>query len=99
MTPRGLLEWKIAVRDDGQRLFHGCLPTLIEWGKTHPAAAMADSGVALQTVSVTHPEAKKLSAAFDAIGLQGVQVSEGEASLCATLLTPKGWMKVESKGL
>lgn len=99
VTPRGLLEWKIAVRDDGQRLFDGCLPTLIEWGAMHPAATMADSGVALQTVGVVHPQEKNLAAAFDAIGLQGVQVAEGEASLCAVLLTPKGRITIESKGL
>ena len=30
MTPHGLLKWQITVRDDGQRLFDGCLPTLIQ---------------------------------------------------------------------
>ena len=30
---RGLLQWQITVRDDGQRLFNGALPTLIQWGK------------------------------------------------------------------
>ncbi len=99
MTPRGLLEWKITVRDDGRRLFDGCLPTLIEWGEAHPTAAMADSGVALETLAVTHPQANELTAAFDAIGLQGVGVSEGEASLCTALLTPKGRIEIESKGL
>src|SRR3954469_13453710 len=44
-TPRGLLQWQITVRPDGQRLFDGVLPTLIEWGETHPAAGMAESGV------------------------------------------------------
>ena len=37
----------ITVRADGQRLFDGCLPTLIEWGDTHPAATMPESGVTL----------------------------------------------------
>ncbi len=36
-TPQGLLRWRIAVRPDGQRLFGGALPTLIEWGAVHPA--------------------------------------------------------------
>ena len=31
-TPAGRLAWQITVRDDGQRLFYGALPTLIEWG-------------------------------------------------------------------
>ena len=42
-TPAGLLEWRITVRDDGQRLWDGCWPTLIEWGKNHPTATMPDS--------------------------------------------------------
>ena len=40
-TPRGLLRWRISVRDDGQRLAGGALPTLIEWGDTHPADSLA----------------------------------------------------------
>lgn len=98
MTPRGLLEWRITVRPDGQRLFDGCLPTLIEWGDTHPAAAMPESGVTLQAVAVRHPQAALLQAAFDAIGLHGVKVHEGPARLCAALDTPLGRVKLESKG-
>lgn len=99
MTPRGLLQWHITVRDDGQRLFDGCLPTLIEWGDVHPAASLGESGVTLQSLAVTHPRAGALRAAYEAIGLQGVTVTEGPANLCASLLTPKGRIKLESKGL
>ena len=99
MTPRGLLEWQITVRDDGQRLFDGCLPTLIEWGDTHPAPGMPESGVTLQAVAVRHPQAALLQAAYDAIGLHGVKVHEGEARLCAALDTPLGRVKLHSKGL
>ena len=99
MTPRGLLEWKITVRGDGQRLFDGCLPTLIEWGDTHPAGGMGESGVTLQSIAVAHPDAKRIAAAYDAIGLTEVAVNEGEANLCVSLLTPKGRIKLESKGL
>lgn len=99
MTPRGLLQWQIAVRADGQRLFDGCLPTLIEWGDTHPAGAMPDSGLSLQSLGVMHPRASELQKAYAAIGLRQVSVSEGPASLCAYLLTPKGRVKLESQGL
>lgn len=99
MTPRGLLEWQIAVRDDGQRLFDGMLPTLIQWGETHPVPSMPECGVALQSVTVTHPEWRKLATAFDSIGLAGVKVAEGDANLCATLATPRGRVKLESKEL
>ncbi|MBC5765034.1 VOC family protein [Ramlibacter albus] len=96
MTPRGLLEWQIAVRDDGQRLFDGALPTLIEWGATHPVPGMPESGVTLQSFGVAHPEHRKLATAFDAIGLAGVHVKEGAPKLCAVFDTPKGRVKLES---
>lgn len=98
-TPRGLLQWRITVRPDGARLFNGCLPTLIEWGDNHPAAGMPESGVALQSLSVTHPQATQLEAAYSAVGLEGVSLREGPANLCAQLLTPRGTVRLESKGL
>lgn len=99
MTPRGLLQWMISVRHDGQRLFEGCLPTLIEWGEAHPAAAMPESGVTLQSLAVTHPRSTELRSAYGAIGLTSVRVSEGPANLSATLMTPRGRVVLESKGL
>src|SRR6478752_9658695 len=60
VTPRGLLEWQITVRPDGQRLMNGTLPTFIEWGASHPAAAMGESGVTLHALSVTHLQASQL---------------------------------------
>jgi hypothetical protein len=99
MTPRGLLQWQITLRDDGQRLFAGALPTLIEWGDTHPAPSMPESGVTLRSLVVSHPQAAQLQAACDAIGLERVKVKEGEANLCATLLTPRGRVQLDSKGL
>jgi hypothetical protein len=98
-TPRGLLEWKITVRDDGQRLFAGALPTLIEWGDTHPAPSMPECGVTLQSLAVTHPRAAALELAYSAIGLERVKLNPGEPNLCATLLTPRGRVQLESKGL
>ena len=99
MTPRGLLEWQITVRDDGQRLFDGGLPTLIEWGSAHPAGNMPDAGVTLQSLTVHHPQADALRAAYQAIGLQGVTIKQGTPNLVATLRTPRGALTLESKGI
>jgi hypothetical protein len=99
MTPSGLLQWQITVREDGQRLWNGGLPTLIEWGDVHPAGGMPDSGVALQSLRMMHPQANELQAAHQAIGLQGVDVETGAANLIATLQTPKGLLRLESKGI
>ena len=99
MTPQGLLQWKITVRDDGERLLSGTLPTLIEWGDVHPAQAMPISGLALLSVSAHHPRPELLRAAYQAIGLTGIAVNEGEPNLSATLQTPRGLVTLESKGL
>ena len=98
-TPRGLLQWQITVRDDGQRLLAGTLPTLIEWGQVHPAPALPESGVSLQGMGASHPEAALLRSACDAVGLQGFVVKEGAAQLCAVLDTPRGRVRLQSGGL
>ena len=89
-TPQGLLRWQISVRDDGQRLLDGCLPTLIQWGDTHPTQAMADQGVALESLALAHPQAGALRQALDAVGLGAIPVHTGPARLQARLRTPRG---------
>ena len=98
-TPQGLLSWKITVREDGQRLFYGALPTLIEWGAVHPAHNMSDSGVVLQSLAARHPRAEALRAAYAAIGLTDVEVTPGSPNLTAVLQTPLGLITLESKGV
>jgi hypothetical protein len=95
-TPSGLLQWQITVRPDGQRLMDGCLPTLIQWGDTHPAASMPDSGVTLQSLELRHPDATALRAACDHLGLVQPAVTPGPARLSARLLTPKGLIELHS---
>ena len=89
-TPQGLLRWQISVRDDGQRLLGGCLPTLIQWGDTHPTQAMADQGVALESLALAHPQAGALRQALDAVGLGDIPVHTGPARMQARLRTPRG---------
>jgi hypothetical protein len=96
MTPRGELRWRITVRPDGQRLFDGVLPTLIEWGETHPAAGMPASGVTLQSLSASHSDALHLREAYRAIGLDGVALAPGPAQLRAVLATPRGRVTLSS---
>jgi hypothetical protein len=106
-TNRGTLNWQISVRADGQRLFDGCMPTLIQWGKPeatdplklHPRNTLTRSGVTLQSLEVIHPSAAKLQAAYDAIELNRVTVTEGPACLKATLQTPKGLIVLSSDGI
>lgn len=99
MTSRGLLQWQITLRADGRRLFDGVLPTLIEWGKAHPASALPESGITLHSLVATHPQAATLRAAFDAVALERVTLKEGASNLCAILETPRGRVRLESGGL
>jgi hypothetical protein len=104
---KGVLHWQITVREDGYRLFEGCLPTLIQWGKPddaeplrlHPRNSLPRSRVSLDSIAVTHPSAAKLQAAYAAIGLEGVAITEGPANLSATLKTPKGLVTLQSMGV
>lgn len=89
-TPSGLLQWRITVRDDGQRLFDGALPTLIQWDDTHPAEAMPASGLALRGLTLRHPEAPRLQQALTAIGMDTIPVAPGPATLTVRLNTPLG---------
>jgi hypothetical protein len=98
MTPQGQLTWKITMREDGQRLFYGALPTLIQWGDVHPADGMAPSGVTLQSLHASHPRPDVLRGGYEAIGLAGVGLSQGPPNLIATLQTPRGLVTLESQG-
>jgi hypothetical protein len=86
-TPRGLLRWRISVRSDGARLAGGDLPTLIEWGDTHPADSLATSPVKLEALSVGRlplAAARNLPAGVNAANAFG-----------ATLATPLGPVRLE----
>ena len=106
-TRKGVLHWQITVREDGQRLFDGALPSLIQWGKPdaaeplrlHPRNSLPRSGISLQSIAITHPTASKLQAAYDALGLTGIAINDGPANVTATLKTPKGVITLESLGL
>jgi len=95
----GRLEWQITVRDDGQRLFYGALPTLIQWGAVHPVDAMPDGGVSLTALEARHPRADVLRGALGCLGLDAFEVRQGAPNLRATLQSPRGSVVLESKGL
>jgi hypothetical protein len=95
-TAAGLLQWQISVREDGQRLFDGCLPTLIQWGSTHPTEAMPASGVVLTGLQVQHPQAAGLNAAYRALDLAHMDAVPGPARLSAHLQTPRGLVTIHS---
>ena len=97
-TPAGRLEWRITVRDDGQRLMYGALPTLIQWGAVHPTDSMPGAGLELVSLTACHPRAELLRQAYARIGLTGIDVHQGAPSLVASLRTPRGLVTLESEG-
>ena len=99
-TALGLLEWQITIRPDGQRQLGGCLPTLIQWGNSHPTDALPASGVTLQALSLTHPEPDAVTEALHALGMKGLPVQRGSSpGLHAVLSTPRGQVSLTSVGL
>lgn len=94
-SPAGALAWRMLVRDDGARLLGGALPVLIEWqGDRHPAAAMAPSGLALQSLRLAGLPTR----AQDVLKLRGIEVTaEAQGpSIRATLATPRGPVTITS---
>ncbi len=96
MAPTGLLQWRISVRDDGQRLLQGVLPTLIEWGDVHPVDTMPASALTLRHLTLHHPQAQALQAWARSIGLEGVEWRAGPPSLRAVLSSPRGEVELAS---
>ncbi|MCW5261351.1 VOC family protein [Verminephrobacter eiseniae] len=91
-TPEGLLQWQVTLRADGQRLMDGCLPTLIQWGATHPCANLPASGLQLHRLTLRHPQMAALQAACAALGLLPQVVLEAAPApeLLAQLGTARG---------
>ena len=89
---RGDLRWRIAVRDDGQLLYGGALPTLIEWGDRHPSSQLPPSPVALTALALGGlPQP-----VVDLLALQGVACSASGPALRAVLDTPRGAVALSS---
>lgn len=92
-TEHGPLRWTLTVRDDGAVLCGGALPTLIAWQGRHPTERMADSGLALQTLTLRGlPEAL-----LPMLRTAGVDAQTGGTpALSARLSTPRGDLVLHS---
>ena len=98
MTPQGELRWRIAVRDDGARLFEGALPTLIEWGAIHPCDALAASAAALASITLRAPHGSAARRALQCVDCANVVLADDTAvpALAIELDTPRGRVRIES---
>lgn len=97
---RNALRWHITVRRDGLRQFDGALPTLIEWGDTHPCDTLPESGVQLASLQLSAPPGAHavLGHALGAIGLPGLlaDTPDPAAALVAHCTTPLGAVTLTS---
>lgn len=91
MTPRGLLRWRVTLRDDGGRPAEGAVPLLIEWGDVHPCDTLASSGVSLERV-----ELEGTTTSFAAmLGAEAGAATETVAPrFIATLATRRGRLRL-----
>lgn len=91
---RGDLRWRMAVPADGALAYGGVMPMLIEWqGDLHPCDQLGQSALDIARLELRHPEAHKIGALFDALGLNDprVQLQDApEAALQAILSGPDG---------
>ncbi|MES2956825.1 MAG: VOC family protein [Pseudomonadota bacterium] len=87
-TPQGRLEWRINVRDDGQLIARGALPTLMDWGRTpHPTLSMPASGIRLRSLTLRGLE----PGVEQALALPRVEIAATPGpALSASLDTPRG---------
>lgn len=92
-TPQGLLRWRIGVRRDGRRSMGGALPTFISWGDRHPADDLEDSGVRIESLTLSGvPREIAGRLAWPA----AITMSPGDPALQARLATPKGRLDLGS---
>lgn len=89
---RGALAWDMAEAEGGVLPFDQCHPGLIDWGDTaHPATRLAPSGLELERLTLTHPDAEGLRAALAGLQDARVEIIRGpEAGLRAVLRGPEG---------
>jgi hypothetical protein len=90
---RGPYLWQMGVPPDGKLPWDGAAPALIEWESAlHPAERLPDRGCRMAGLTVEHPEAEAMLAAFPALGrVEGVRVVAGPVKrLWAEIDTPSG---------
>ncbi len=94
-TSRGRLNWRLLVRDDGQLLHDGALPTLIQWNDAHPVDAMPASPVRLVSLAVRGVPAQ----AAAVLKVRGVTMApeSGPPAIEAVLDTPRGRVVLSSE--
>ncbi|MDW3222674.1 MAG: VOC family protein [Paracoccaceae bacterium] len=89
---RGSLRWRMAVPENGILPFDNCAPALIQWDtKERPAKLLAQCGVRLRRLTVSHPQATVLQTVFTPhLKDDRLFYETGESGLVAEFDTPHG---------
>lgn len=89
---RGDLRWLITIPEDGKPRGDGLIPTLIQWGETHPTDSMPDSGCELLELIGFHPDPQPIHQTLTQLGLErSLRLEQGDSiRLEARIRTPSG---------
>ena len=80
---RGAFRGRLTVPDDGSLPEQGILPSLIEWPDgMHPIANLAETGISLDAIQLTHPDPAYISDCLGRLGLQHLaDIAAGDVAI------------------
>ena len=86
------LNWRLTVPRDGSLPEGGLIPSFISWPNGQsPAPRLADHGLQLTSVSISHPDPVKLMDIMDALNIAHLaEISKGEPGLRFSISCPNG---------
>ncbi len=86
------LRWRLTVPKDGSLAMAGLIPCFIEWpASMHPSHNMADLGVTLEQIILSHPEPETLARLLNALEVDHLcTINQGNASVSFALNCPHG---------
>lgn len=90
---RGSNRWALTVAPDGRMPLGGLAPSRILWHTPPPATLLPDTGVRLDTLSISTPDVAALRP-FVADVVGPVEVTHGAFGLTATFSTPSGQVAI-----
>lgn len=84
---RGDMHWRMGEATGGVLPYGQCHPGLIDWGETPPPPTrLANSGLALERLTLRHPDAGELSAALSGLEDSRVNVETAQTPAISALL-------------
>lgn len=93
---RGGARWQLTVAPDGSLPGGGAAPSLIAWDTPPPAQSLPDQGVQLEQLELSSPHPERLAHWTGSYnGTEIVAQSAPTVSLRATLVTPKGHVRLD----